>query len=466
MRLLRRHKTAPRNDTQAHIRHSQVGRLRGRAFSLAIACVLIIAVCCGLWAGEAKRSGVLGRASPTLNDAFAALSRTTIPDGRLFAPFYAYVIGPHAVVARGKVYCVFQNAVGQPIAMAYDSQEKQWSGPVKVSQLGLKNDDHGNPALCIDNAGYLRVFFGCHGGPMRHARSEKPYDISAWREQPSPVPKATYPQVMRMADGSILLFYRAGGHMEPWTMRSSPDNCATWSEPRPIIEMRKAPPDPLAAAYCDFMPGSDGRTVHCFWNHKDDNAARVTPQRPHPWRALKYPGLHEAVYRYNVYYVRRDPDGVWRNGQGQMANLPISKTEADSNCLVYDSGDEFTMLGLRMAVDANDQPYIGFGTGVVDWVKRGADARTQPIVPTTERFATLASGVWRVTEEMPGSWPSDVARAMKAPGCLAYGSEWPAGHWFIFAGRAGVSSEHGCSVHLYNDLTGYATRPGGPASVE
>ena len=62
------------------------------------------------------------------------------------------------------------------------------------------------------------------------------------------------------------------------------------------------PKAPQAAAYAYFLPGPQGRTIHCFWNHKDDNAGRINAGRmtKHPWRPLKYKGLHEAVYRYNI----------------------------------------------------------------------------------------------------------------------------------------------------------------------
>lgn len=194
---------------------------------------------------------------------------------------------------------------------------------------------------------------------------------------------------MRMKDGRLLLFYRAGGHMEPWTLQVSDDDGRTWGPPQAIVEMRQAPPDRLAAAYCFMLPGSDGRIAHLFWNHKDDNAARVTDARPHPWRPLKYPGLHEAVYRYNVYYLKRDADGAWANAAGEPVTLPVSKAEADRRCLVYDSGDEFTMVGrTRMMIDEQDRPFIRFGTGVVDWVKRHDDPNAA-VVPITDRFAMM-----------------------------------------------------------------------------
>ena len=66
---------------------------------------------------------------------FAVLGSSRVSDGRLIAPFYDYVIWPHAVAVKETVYCVFQNAQGQPIAMAYQSAGKSWQGPVKISAI-------------------------------------------------------------------------------------------------------------------------------------------------------------------------------------------------------------------------------------------------------------------------------------------------------------------------------------------
>lgn len=397
--------------------------------------------------------------SPALEYAFAVDRPARVSDGRYYAPFYSYVITPHAVADRGGVFCAFQNREGQPIVMVYSVNECRWSAPVKVSEHGLKGDDHGNPSLCIDREGYLHVFYGCHGGPMRHARSAKPWDIAAWEEQAPPTPRATYPQSILMADGVIWLLYRAGGHPEPWSLRTSSDNGQTWSEAERVIEMRLDPPDRLAAAYCYFFPGAGGRTIHCFWNHKDDNAARVSQQRPHPWRPLKYPGLHEAVYRYNVYYIKRDEQGTWRNAAGEPVKVPVSKAEADARCLVYDSGDEFTFLGMHLAVDAEDRPHIKFGTGVVDW------ARVEPrvIVPPRDKYASLVDGRWQLADQLPGDWPREVVRVVTARGEAAFGPE--AAGWFIFCRREPVGEGLGATVFLYSDRMGYATHRGGPVHM-
>jgi hypothetical protein len=270
----------------------------------------LLAVCWPLTAQcDVAGSRDPGWSEPNPAQAFAALDR----NGQPYPAFYRLYIRPHAVLEKGKVWCAYQDGEGRPLMMTYDVASRLRAGPVKASEHGLGSDTHGNPSLCIDSNGHLHVFFGCHGRKMHHVKSARPYDMTAWLPTPSPTERATYPQTMRTADNRMFLFYGAGGHVEPWSMRISEDDGAKWSEAERIVELRLEPRDRMAAAYCTFQLGADGRTVHGFFVHKDDNPTRV---EPHPWRPLKYPGLHEAVYRYNIYYIMRDADGLWRAGDG------------------------------------------------------------------------------------------------------------------------------------------------------
>ncbi len=290
---------------------------------------------------------------------------------------------------------------------------------------------------------------------MRHTRTSRPYKITRWEEQPEVALKAVYPQSMRLADGTIYLFCCAGHGQKPWTLRMSTDECKTWSKPQRIIEMRLDPPDRMAAAYASIFPGPDGKTIHCFWNHKDDNAALVNSGRleEHPWRPLKYKGLLESVYRYNIYYMRRKPDGIWVNANGKAVSLPVSKAEADAKCLVYDSGDEFARPH-RLAVDKDNRPYIMFRVGVSDW-KNGQQII---IVPTQDKYAFVVNGKWQVTDNIPAHLPAEVCALLLNKGFPARGQRdyglWSISYWF--------PKEGGAELFLYNDKDGYALRKGGP----
>lgn len=387
--------------------------------------------------------------SPTIQNAFAKVQR----NGKPYNTFYNYYITPHAIEEAGKVFCAYQDGNGKPIVMAYDIDKRKWSGPVRASDIGLGADTHGNPSICIDAKGHIHLFFGCHGRAMRHVKSAKPYDIAKWQNMQSPTPRATYPETIRMADGRIFLFYRAGGHMEPWSLRISKDHGESWSDAERIIEMRLDPPDRLAAAYATFLPGADCTTVHGFFVHKDDNPTRV---KKHPWRPLKYPGLHEAVYRYNVYYIKRHANGKWRGADGSILELPLSKAKADKQALVHDTGDLFAGHK-RIVIDENDRPYLRFGVGVNDW-KSG-----KIVVPTKTYYTAPTNGRWEVFDSRPSNWPESVRRQLVTAGPAAYGRTAPY-PWFIHHDQGPKQNPTATYVWLAHTEEGYAPRKQGPAS--
>ena len=403
-----------------------------------------------------------GFAAQSVPDAAFAVIGPALVKGNFhqYPPFYGNVIAPHAVVAKEGVFCTFQDTKGRPVIMAYDIAQKSWTGPVQVSEFGLGKDAHGNPSICIDSKGYIHIFYGCHGRAMRYTRSAKPYDIAKWRQQAAPTGRATYPQSMLMADGTICLFYRAGGHMAPWSLRTSSDDGKTWNEAEKVIEMRLDPADRLAAAYCAFYPGIDNKTIHCFWVHKDDNAARVKGDKKHPWRPLKYKGLHEAVYRYNQYYIFRDEKGIWRNVDGKAVKLPVSKAYADEHCLAFDSGDEFTNIAAP-ACDEKNRPYARFRYGVGDWKKGG-----RRIVPWTNKYVryNYDQRKWVVANSVPGNWPQQPKTIASAEGAAAFGDQ-SEGMWFIGYRHMPEATRPGSYIFLHHEQEGFINRPGGPARL-
>jgi len=386
--------------------------------------------------------------SKTIQDAFASVQR----EGKPYNTFYTYYVAPHAVEENGHIYVAFQDGEGRPIVMAYHINNRSWNGPVRASDFGLGKDTHGNPSICIDRKGFIHIFFGCHGREMKHIRSVSPYNIHKWQDESSPTSRATYPQSMRMNDGRIFLFYRAGGHMEPWSLRISKNDGKTWSEPDKIIEMRLDPPDRRAAAYCAFMPGAENKTVHCFYVHKDDNPTRVDI---HPWRPLLYHGLHEAVYRYNVYYIHRNEAGKWIGAHGSTLELPLSKAESDFHTLVFDSGNEFASTK-RMVIGKDDTPYIRFSVGVEDW------KYNRVIVPYKTWYASPREGHWNVANNIPTQWPKNIQDLIQKNGASAYGDVFP-NPWFIFHERGPEEDPSATYIWLAHIEKGYAKRQDGAA---
>ena len=92
--------------------------------------------------------------------------------------------------------------------------------------------------------------------------------------------------------------------------------------------------------------------------------------------------------------------------------------------------------------------------------------RVKRLVDAGVPIAMLVGNQWQVSPQRPDDWPTEIGRLDRSPGVLVPGEEWPGGHWFIFSQRRPVQPGLGCSVLLYNDETGYATRPDGPAVVD
>lgn len=376
--------------------------------------------------------------SPSIKQAFASVQR----DGKPYKTFYNDYIAPHAVLENGTVFTAHQDGEGRPIVAAYDIQTKIWTGPQRASEFGLGADTHGNPSICIDRKGYLHIFFGCHGRAMKHIRSVTPYDIKQWEEMSSPTPRATYPQSMRMADGSLFLFYRAGGHLDPWSLRISRDDGATWSEQEPIIEFRHKFPDKKACSYNAFVPGADYKSVHCFWVYKDDDPKG---------NERRYQGLHEAVYRYNMYYAQRTDQGQWIAADGtEMANLPINKTFCDQHAILFDSGEDFT-APLRIVIDSDNTPYLRFQHGVIDW------KHNKTIVPYRTKFASPDQGTWSIFQTMPSPWPKLVKRLLQSAGPAAFGGPQP-NPWFIHYKMGPAEDPSATYIWLGHIDDGYAIR--------
>jgi hypothetical protein len=211
--------------------------------------------------------------------------------------------------------------------------------------------------------------------------------------------------------------------------------------------MRRDFPDKKACSYNAFVPGADERAVHCFWVYKDDD-----PRGNH----RKYQGMHEAVYRYNMYYAKRTSGGQWVAADGTpMSDLPVNKTFADRHAMFLDSGEEFT-APTRIVIDENDTPYIHIRQGVTDW-KRG-----KVFVPYHYRFASPSNGNWQVHDEMPNQWPDLVKRLLSSAGPAAFGGSQP-NKWFIHYKEGPPEDVKATYVWLGHLEKGYAIRKNGPA---
>ncbi|MFA3791994.1 BNR-4 repeat-containing protein [Aliiglaciecola sp. SL4] len=283
----------------------------------------------------------------------------------------AVVQHPAGEHRNGITYVAYQGTLEDPYVAAYNHTNKQWIGPFKAgtSVLGKdpnkKIDSHGKPTLIIDNAGYIHIFYGGHGGvealhgknPLgsgthsgenKHSVSKKPLDISSWEDVDNIPPFGTYNQAIKMDNGDIYLFYRHGAHRSNWVYQKSIDNGRTFSEPVSFLQSkRRADNIGTDSWYAYASKGLDDEIVIGFDYHFcwDKDAPRNNR------------GGH-STERKNLYFAKFDTkSNVWSNVKGESLNIPISKEVADEKALAINTGDLWTFNG-STKVDKQGNPHI------------------------------------------------------------------------------------------------------------
>ena len=287
----------------------------------------------------------------------------------------AVVQHPAGVHDKGITYVAYQGPLEDPYVASYNHATGEWAGPCKagVSEMGKdpdrtkKIDNHGKPTLIIDDAGYIHVFFGGHGGtpahgpnPLgnhhygrnKHVVSKRPFDITSWEELDTIPPFGTYNQAVKMDNGDIYLFYRHGAHRSDWVYQKSSDNGRSFTPPVSFLKHKRR--DDLRAedSWYPWVGRGQGDDIiiaydyHLCW---DADAGR--DERGH------------TTQRHDVYYmVFNTRSGRWRNVEGMELVIPLTREYADEMTLVARTGDLWTFNG-STHLDTEGNPHIGINIG-------------------------------------------------------------------------------------------------------
>ena len=162
--------------------------------------------------------------------------------------------------ANGITYVTYQGPLEDAYVAAYNHKSNEWLGPFKagISAMGKdptrKIDNHGKPAMIIDDLGYIHIAFGGHGGTpemgendmgnynygkLKHVVSKRPYDITEWEELDNVSPFGTYNQWVKTSNGDLYLFYRHGAHQSHWVYQKSTDHGRTFGERVSVMMPKK-----------------------------------------------------------------------------------------------------------------------------------------------------------------------------------------------------------------------------------
>lgn len=301
----------------------------------------------------------------------------------------------------GKIYVAYEGELTDPYITSYDVETHQWDGPYKaghntLSKNGRKADGHGNPTMQQADDGYFHITFGGHGGEnedglnplsldtphaggrFTHVVSDKPNDISSFTPKNDVSPFASYAQSVKMPNGDMYFFTRAGTHKSPWIYYKLKNGNTTF-EPPVIITWptpRKDDPIMVDMFYIKTFKANDSDILVTMMNH-----------------LCNFKEIHTSRHddRFNAYYMRLDTNtDTFYNVKNEQLTLPITKATGDKHTLVYDSIKAGTIVNDTLGLTLQD------GKPSMSYEIRHPE-------PRHWQMATFENGKWITDLPMPGT---------------------------------------------------------------
>ena len=279
-----------------------------------------------------------------------------IDDGAIMG--WYYYCYPNSFYYNNRTYCAYQGEGFYVYMIYYDHENKTWSPSYYVGETQLTNDDHGAPAMWIDNDGYIHVIYGAHNNELRHAKSVYPERIDSFTMMPSvEAGLSTYPNVAYDAQENIVhLWYRRypGGGICYLEYIYSLDNGWTWSTPHVLVSSTFGNTIYKCVGGLDNL---DNKKIHFSWalyNNSDP---------------------YGQVY-INVYYGFLDCNtGLVYNVTGQSQGSTVTQDEWSNMMALNTKGCHVTGPNMKVPSDSSN-PYLVFNVQS----SRGTGARTSTMV--------------------------------------------------------------------------------------
>lgn len=277
---------------------------------------------------------------------------------------FGNAVGPvGGVHHEGVTYVSYQGPLEDAWIASYCHESDTWEGPflAGVSLMGKdptrdKIDNHGKPAMVIDDEGYIHLAYGGHGGTretgrnplgnlhygeQRNVVSKRPLDITAWEQLDNVSPFGTYSNFLKMDNGDIYLLYRHGAHRSDWVYQLSTDNGRTFGAPVSFLKTKRhSEVAGMDSWYATFRKVDGDRIGVRFFYH-------LCKDLPH----------HDGDRRHGYFMELSTRDGTWRNVRGESLTVPVTKEHADENAKIVDTGDDIVHGG-PLSFDSEGNPHI------------------------------------------------------------------------------------------------------------
>jgi hypothetical protein len=259
----------------------------------------------------------------------------------------AYAASPKIITFDGKTHAAWLDTPEEGFRIrirTLDHATGEWG---TATTIGEATDNHGGPALTIDEEGYLHVVYYSHHHPFRYRRSLRPNDSTAWTDYEEFGLHLTYPSLVCAADGTLILLARHSYDNKPWELelwRKSPGE--DWRAQEGIVRSRF--PGVYSHYAATLAWGPDHQRLHL--------STRV-------YEAVS----SDASLAHNTFghLVSDDTGLTWRRHDGTPVALPATVGTID----VIERADGMighSMNSGAMAVDAAGVPHLVYGRRVDD----------------------------------------------------------------------------------------------------
>ena len=252
-----------------------------------------------------------------------------------------YTQAMHYKKNHDRTYFVYIADTFEHRILYYDHDTKTWSSSVKIADC-IEDDLHENPAMTIDNDGYIYVFYNDHDN-MRMKKSSNPEDITSWDSAIDPTDGyGTYPKTFVDSSNTIYLLHmhHIGNSPDTLVLTKSTDGGSTWSTEDLIIDLD----NDYAYVFKALIDSND--VIHLAFSIYDTSQSR----------------------RRDIFYMKSaDGGNSWQKADGTSISIPAKEGDADK---AYTGSNAFNQ-GFDLVLDSNNYPIMAYSDakvyGIVRW---------------------------------------------------------------------------------------------------
>ena len=258
----------------------------------------------------------------------------------------AYLESPKIISFQGKTHVAWLDTPKEGFRIrirTLDKKSGDWSEAVTI---GEADDNHGGPALTIDEEGYLHVLFYSHHHPFRYRKSVRPNDASEWTPYQDFGLNLTYPSLVCAKDGTLIMVARRSFEDRPWELEMwSKRPGESWARRGAILRSRHGIYSQFAAS---LSWGPDHSTLHLgarIYEMPDDES--ISP-------------ITTVGYLSSL-----DGGTTWTRSDGTAVDLPATPETFDTIAMGRAKEGRVLNAG-SIGVDDNGRPFVPYSIRTQD----------------------------------------------------------------------------------------------------